>query len=74
MKKYKDNFGNTAKLEEKMIFPYKGANVKSTAYVLTISADYDNDFVYFVSVYETYDEALEKLRTLSCGTFKLENK
>jgi hypothetical protein len=37
---------------------------------LWITADYDGDFLYHVSVHETEKDALKKLKSFSCGTFK----
>lgn len=67
---YKDYFGNTAKIEKVYILPYKGAQTKESNFRLLITADYENDFLYFVSVYETEKDALKKLEGFSCGTFK----
>lgn len=65
-----DKFGNTATIKTKYMKAYKDAPTKDFAYVLTLTNDWDNDFVYFVSVYETEEEALKKLSEFSCGTFK----
>lgn len=67
---YKDDFGNTARIEKVEIFPYKGATRKTNGFRLWITADYDNDFLYHVSVYETAVRALKELEKFSCGTFK----
>lgn len=67
---YKDDFGNTAKIEKVEIFPYKGATRKTKGFRLWITADYDQDFLYHVSVYETMVRALKELEKFSCGTFK----
>ena len=64
---FKDDFHNRAVIEQVITAPYYGAK-KETAYRL-ICADEDN-FIYFVSVYETVTEAMEKLKSLSAGTFK----
>lgn len=64
-----DDFGNTAIIEEKMLCPYKGASaVKS--YVLSVTADYDNDFMYFRCVSDDMDDINDRLAKMSCGTFK----
>lgn len=65
-----DDFGNTATITEKMTLPYRGASKKVKAYVLSLTADYDNDFLYHVSVHESMEEVERKLGKLSCGTFK----
>ncbi len=61
---------NTAKIEKVEILPYKGAIRKTKGFRLSITADYDNNFLFHVSVYETNIRALKKLETFSCGTFK----
>lgn len=70
MKIYKDNFGNTAKIERIKVLPYKGSLYKETCWRLWVTSDYDNNFVYFVSVYETFTNAKMELNKLSAGTFK----
>lgn len=69
MKIYKDNFGNTAKIERLTLYPYRGAPDKTPGFRLWIESDYNN-LVYFVSIYETFIDAKRELNTLSAGTFK----
>lgn len=70
MKIYKDDFGNTAIIEEVEILAYKGAQHRNKGFRLKITADYDNGFLYHVSVHETEADALHKLEVFSLGTFK----
>jgi len=71
MKKlFKDDFHNTALIETVWNYPNFGANKKELGYWLACFADYNNNFLYFCSVYNTEEAAMEKLKTLSCGTFK----
>lgn len=70
MKLLHDNFGNTATITEKEILPYKGSKQKEKAFILTLKADYDNNFLYHLSIYETEKEAMNKLKTLSCNTWR----
>jgi hypothetical protein len=65
-----DDYGNTATIKEKYLLPYKGATRKEKGYILTLTSDYDNDMVYFVSIYESFDEAMKKLNNFSCGTWR----
>lgn len=67
---YKDDFGNTAKIEKVKLFAYRGATEKENGFRLWITSDYDSGFLYHVSVYETEKDALKKLESFSCGTFK----
>lgn len=68
-KTFHDDFGNTATIKEGRHFPYKGAKKKQVDFLLTLSADYENNFVYFVSLYDTEKEAMEKLKIFSCNTW-----
>lgn len=67
---YKDDFGNTARISEVMTLPYKGAKRKYKGYKLSITADYDNNFLYHVSLYETKETAKNALKVFSCNTWK----
>lgn len=67
---YKDDFGNTAKIERVKLFAYCGATKKENGFRLWITANYDSYFLYHVSVHETEKDALKKLESFSCGTFK----
>ena len=49
--------GNTGIIEEVNTYPYKGASKRQKGYRVMIKADYDNDFIYHVSVFETLEEA-----------------
>ena len=65
-----DDFGNTATIEERIMLPYRGATKQKKRYVLSLTADYDMDFLYFRSVYESMEDVKTKLTILSCGTWK----
>lgn len=65
-----DDFGNTATIEERIMLPYRGATKQKKSYVLSLTADYDMDFLYFRSVYESMEDVKTKLTILSCGTWK----
>lgn len=54
--------GNTAIVEEVFVLPYRGAKKKQKSYKVTYMADYDNNFIYRVSVFETLDEAKADIR------------
>ena len=64
-----DNFGNTATIEEVFIFAYNGAKEKEKAYRLLLTSDYDNDFLYHVSVHESMQDVKNKLKKLSCNNW-----
>ena len=70
MKILHDNFGNTATIKNEKHYPYRGSTEKEDTYVLTLTADYDDNCVYFVSFYETEQEAMSKLTKFSCNTWK----
>ena len=67
---FNDKFENTATIAEITHKPYSTATHTEKGYVLTLYANYDNNRIYFVSIYESESEALKKLSTFSCGTFK----
>lgn len=67
---YYDDFGNKATIKEVLTLPYKGATQKEKGYKLTCYAIYDNNEIYFLSIYEYEAQALEKLSHMSSGTFK----
>ena len=70
VKTFHDDYGNTAMIKEGRHFPYKGAKEKQADFILTLSADYEDNFIYFVSLYETEKEAMDHLKKFSCGTFR----
>lgn len=70
MKILHDDFGNTATIEERMMYSYKEAERKTKSFVLSLMADYEDDFMYFRSVYESMGDAMEKLQEFSCNTWK----
>ena len=39
-------------------------------YRLSLYAEYDNDFLYFVSLYESEYDAMRELENFSCNTWK----
>ncbi len=70
IKKYKsETFGNTATIERGRMKPYKEAE-ESISYRLCCYADYNNSMLYYCSCFETFDEAYNKLMSLSCGEWK----
>ena len=69
IKTLKDDFHNTAKIEKHVGPSYYGG-ASCVGYKLIVSADYDNDDVYFVSIYSSVGDALHALSEFSCGTFR----
>lgn len=65
-----DDFGNTATIFEKEMLPYRGATKQKKSYVLSLTADYEMDFLYFRSVYKSLEELNAQLEKFSCGTWK----
>lgn len=62
-------FGNSATIEAMMMRPYKGAE-KEQGYRLCCYAEHDDGRLYHCSCYETYDEAYNKMMSISCGEWK----
>lgn len=65
-----DDYGNRAEIEEVVTLPYKGSPKKEKGYRLSLYAEYDNDFLYFVSLYASERDAMENLKNFSCNTWK----
>lgn len=70
IKTLKDDYGNIATIEKMEVLPYKGASKKELCFRLCLMAEYDNNFLYHVSCYETLEETIHKLTEFSVGTFK----
>lgn len=70
MGRFKDGFGNTARIEKETIIPYRGAKKPAYAYKLSLTADYDFDYLYHVSVHDTLDAALKEMSKCSGDTWK----
>lgn len=66
----KDDYGNIATIEKIETIPYRGATKKTPLFRLSLMAEYDNNFLYHVSCYETLEETIRELHKCSCGTFK----
>ena len=64
-----DDFGNIATIKRERHFPYRDAKYRETCYILSLTADYDNDWQYFVSTYPTIDDVYNELKHISCGTW-----
>ena len=65
-----DDYGNRAEIEEVITLHYKGSPKEEKGYRLSLYAEYDNDFLYFVSLYESERDAMRKLENLSFNTWK----
>ena len=67
---YKDDFGNYAVIKEIEHYPYRDAPEETKGYQLICYSKYNNNLMYFASIYETEIDALKQLNEFSCGTFK----
>lgn len=70
LKIYKDDFGNTATIEQREILPYRNSPIKEKAFILSITADYENNFMYHRKVFPSEYDALNDLSEISCNTWK----
>ena len=66
---WKDEHGNRALIEEVDTIPYKRAKQKKS-YRLSCFAEYDNDFCYHISIFDSVKSAENQLKEFSCGSFK----
>lgn len=64
-----DECENRALIEEVEIKPHKGGTPEK-AYRLSCYADYDEDFCYYVSIFDSVESAENQLKKFSCGSFK----
>lgn len=68
--RFKDDYHNSARIEPHSGPAYYNGPVVF-GYRLVLSADYDKNTVYHVSMHESIKDAMNVLNSLSCGTFKL---
>ena len=68
--RFRDDFGNLAIIEEVFMLPYERAKERERAYRLKLIAEYDDDFCYFMSIYDSKEAAIAKMRKYSCNTWK----
>lgn len=68
---WKDDYGNRALIEEVEIKPHKEAKLEK-AYRLSCYAEYDEDFCYHISIFDSVESAENQLKEFSCGSFKNE--
>lgn len=68
---WKDEHGNKALIEEVEIKPHKEAKLEK-AYRLSCYAEYDEDFCYYISIFDSVESAENQVKKISCGGF--ENK
>jgi hypothetical protein len=67
---YYDDFENMAVIRKRKILPDSTAHIKYTAYTLSLYAMYGSNMLYHLSTHETIEDAENKLKTFSLGTFK----
>ena len=70
IKTLKDDYGNIATIEKIETIPYRGAAKKTPLFRLSLVAEYDNNFLYHVSCYETLKDTFTELSKCSAGSFK----
>lgn len=68
---WKDEYGNRALIEEVEIKPHKEAKLEK-AYRLSCYAEYDEDFCYYISIFDSVESAENQLKEFSCGSFENE--
>ena len=68
---WKDEYGNRALIEEVEIKPHKEAKLEK-AYRLSCYAEYDEDFCYYISIFDSVESAENQVKELSCGSFENE--
>lgn len=68
---WKDEYGNRALIEEVEIKSHKEAKLEK-AYRLSCYAEYDEDFCYYISIFDSVESAENQVKKLSCGSFENE--
>lgn len=68
---WKDEYGNRALIEEVEIKPHKEAKLEK-AYRLSCYAEYNEDFCYYISIFDSVESAENQLKEFSCGSFENE--
>lgn len=68
---WKDDYGNRALIEEVEIKPHKEAKLEKV-YRLSCYAEYNEDFCYHISIFDSVESAENQLKEFSCGSFKNE--
>ena len=66
---WKDEYGNRALIEEVEIKPHKEAKLEK-AYRLSCYAEYDDNFCYYISIFDSVESAENQLKEFSCGSFE----
>ncbi len=66
---WKDEYGNKALIEEVEIRPHKEAKLEK-AYRLSCYAEYNDNFCYYVSIFDSVESAENQLKEFSCGSFR----
>lgn len=64
-----DEYENRALIEEVEVKPHKEAKLERV-YRLSCYAEYNEDFCYYVSIFDSVESAENQLKKFSCGTFK----
>lgn len=68
---WKDSYGNKAIIEEVEVKPRKEAKLEK-AYRLSCYAEYNDNFCYYISIFDSVESAENQLKEFSCGSFKNE--
>ena len=69
-KVFKDIYGNIATIIQTKGLPFQDAPERVDEFTLTLYATYDNNKVYFLSIFESLEDAKNKLKQFSCGKFE----
>lgn len=66
---WEDEYENKALIEEVEIKPHKEAKLERV-YRLSCYAEYNEDFCYYVSIFDSVESAENQLKKFSCGSFR----
>lgn len=66
---WEDEYENKALIEEVEIKPHKEAKLEKV-YRLSCYAEYDDNFCYHISIFDSAESAENQLKEFSCGSFR----
>ena len=64
-----DEYENRALIEEVEIKPHKEAKLEKV-YRLSCYAEYNDNFCYYISIFDSVESAENQLKEFSCGSFR----
>lgn len=67
----KDKYQNMAIIEKCRVYGHMEAKERTTSYRLSIYDEGDNNFLFYVRMYESLEEARDTLKIFSCDEWEI---